>query len=242
VALARPVRPTAEEPLRLVVPSISPGFGRRVLDVAVSSIALVILAVPMFLIAIAIRLDSRGPSLYRQKRIGQGEKPFGLIKFRTMVAGSSGSLLTIPGDPRITRLGRFLRAAAIDELPQLLNVFVGHMTLIGPRPQTPGFAAQYPAELREVFSYRPGLAGPGVIHLNDDDVLPADAADVEGWYLENVIPARVDLDLEYLRDPTLHRTIGLMAQTIIRVPRRLIGGDNAPLPQIADVPTEQEAS
>jgi lipopolysaccharide/colanic/teichoic acid biosynthesis glycosyltransferase len=243
VALARPIPAPAEEPLRLISPSISPGFARRALDIAVASIALVILAVPMFLVAIAIRLDSRGPSMYRQRRIGQGERPFGLIKFRTMVAGSEGSLLTVPGDPRITRLGRILRATAIDELPQLINILIGHMTLIGPRPQTPGFAARYPTELREIFRYRPGLAGPGVIHLNDDDVLPEDAADVEDWYLENVIPARVDLDLEYLRDPTLRRTVGLMVETLVRVPRRLLGPEAVDGPPLVDpVPSEQEAS
>ena len=179
------------------------------------------LAVPMLIVAIAVRIDSRGPSFYRQRRIGQGGRSFSLIKFRTMVHGARGSLLTQPGDARVTRLGRFLRAVAIDELPQLLNILAGQMTLVGPRPQTPGFASSYPPELREVFAYRPGLVGPGVLRLNDDDVLPEDMDGVENWYLQNVIPARVQLDLEYLRSPTIGRTLAVMAETLVRVPRRL---------------------
>jgi lipopolysaccharide/colanic/teichoic acid biosynthesis glycosyltransferase len=175
----------------------------------------------MLMVAIAVRIDSRGPSFYRQRRIGQGGRSFSLIKFRTMVHGARGSLLTQPGDARVTRLGHFLRAVAIDELPQLLNILAGHMTLVGPRPQTPGFASSYPPELQEVFAYRPGLVGPGVLRLNDDDVLPEDMDGVENWYLQNVIPARVQLDLEYLRSPTIRRTLAVMAETLVRVPRRL---------------------
>jgi len=182
----------------------------------------------MLIVAIAIRVDSRGFSFYRQRRIGQGGVSFSLIKFRTMVHGAEGSLLTGPGDTRVTRLGRFLRAAAIDELPQLLNVLAGHMTLVGPRPQTPGFASSYPAELREVFAYRPGVVGPGVLRLNDDDVLPEGIEGLEEWYLQNVIPARVQLDLEYLRCPTLRRTLAVMAETLVRVPRHLLGKGATP--------------
>jgi lipopolysaccharide/colanic/teichoic acid biosynthesis glycosyltransferase len=195
-----------------------------------------------------VRLDSRGPALYRQRRIGQGGVMFGLIKFRTMQNGSSGSLLTGPGDKRITRLGRFLRASAIDELPQLINILLGQMTLIGPRPQTLGLAVRYPADLQEVFAYRPGLAGPGVVELNDDDVLPpAGMAGLEDWYLANIVPARVELDLAYLREANLRRTISWMWQTMLRLPRHLIGGGKKATKPVAVPPpgeaaTEQAAS
>jgi len=230
MALARGIDLAAVDRLEVGVASYGPGFARRTLDVTLSLLALVVLAVPMLIVAIAIRLDSRGPSFYRQRRIGQGGVPFSMIKFRTMVHGAPGSLLTGPGDARVTRLGHFLRAAAIDELPQLLNILAGQMTLVGPRPQTPGFASGYPSELREVFAYRPGLVGPGVLRLNDDDVLPVGTEALEVWYMQNVIPARVRLDLEYLRDPTLGRTLKLMAETLVRVPRRLLR--TAPAPQI----------
>jgi lipopolysaccharide/colanic/teichoic acid biosynthesis glycosyltransferase len=244
MALARRIDPPAESPgLVDGIPSIGPGFARRALDVALSSLALAFLALPFLVIAIAVRLDSRGPSFYRQRRIGQGGVMFGMIKFRTMQNGSSGSLLTGPGDSRITRLGRFLRASAIDELPQLVNVLIGNMTLIGARPQTPGLAVRYPAELQEVFAYRPGLAGPGVVELNDDDVLPpAGMAGLEDWYMANIVPARVELDLEYLREASLRRTIAWMWQTMMRLPRHLIGGARkAPKPAAVGVPAGEAA-
>jgi lipopolysaccharide/colanic/teichoic acid biosynthesis glycosyltransferase len=189
----------------------------------------------MAIVAIAVRIDSRGSSFYRQKRIGQGGVPFSLIKFRTMVHDARGSMLTGPGDARVTRIGHFLRAVAIDELPQLLNVLAGHMTLVGPRPQTPGFAARYPEELREVFVYRPGIVGPGVLRLNDDDVLPEGMDDLESWYLTNVIPARVKLDLEYLRDPTIRRTFRIILDTLIRVPKRFIAQPAPPQLVVLDL-------
>jgi lipopolysaccharide/colanic/teichoic acid biosynthesis glycosyltransferase len=189
----------------------------------------------MVIVAIAIRIDSRGTSLYRQRRIGQGGVPFSLIKFRSMVQDATGSMLTGPGDARVTRVGRFLRAVAIDELPQLLNVLAGHMTLVGPRPQTPGFAASYPTELREIFSYRPGIVGPGVLRLNDDDVLPEGIEDLEAWYLKNVIPARVKLDLEYLSDASVRRTLGIMVETLIRVPKRFVAKPAPPQVVVLDL-------
>jgi lipopolysaccharide/colanic/teichoic acid biosynthesis glycosyltransferase len=222
MALARGIRFDTADRFDEGLESFGPGFARRALDLTLSSLALVVLAVPMLIVAIAIRLDSRGSSFYRQRRIGQGGAPFSLIKFRTMVHGVRGSMLTGPGDARVTRLGRFLRAAAIDELPQLLNILAGHMTLVGPRPQTPGFASSYPPELQEIFAHRPGLVGPGVLRLNDDDVLPEGMESLEDWYLQNVVPARVQLDLEYLQNPTIRRTLALMAQTLVRVPRRLL--------------------
>jgi lipopolysaccharide/colanic/teichoic acid biosynthesis glycosyltransferase len=244
MALARRIDPSEEQP-ELVddIASIGPGFARRALDIALSSFALLLLAVPFLIIAIAVRLDSRGPSFYRQRRIGQGGVMFGMIKFRTMQTGSAGSLLTGPGDKRVTRLGRFLRASAVDELPQLVNVLMGQMTLIGPRPQTPGLAVRYPAELQEVFAYRPGLAGPGVIELNDDDVLPpAGMAGLEDWYLANIVPARVELDLAYLRGANLRRTIAWMWQTLMRLPRHLIGGGSkAKKPAAVGVPSAEAA-
>lgn len=251
MALARRIDPPDDQPGLIELPSIGPGFGRRALDIVVASLALLALAIPFLAIAIAVRLDSKGPSFYRQRRIGQGGVMFPLIKFRTMLTGSSGSLLTGPGDSRITRLGRFLRASAIDELPQLVNVLLGHMTLIGPRPQTPGLAVRYPAELQEVFAYRPGLAGPGVVELNDDDVLPpAGMAGLEDWYLENIVPARVALDLAYLRSATLAKTIGWMWRTLMRLPKHLIGGSvgekkSRPVmvpPTVADATPEEAAS
>lgn len=191
----------------------------------VASVTLVILLVPMLLVGIAVWMTSPGPPLFAQTRLGQGGREFRLLKFRTMRHGAHGSALTAPGDSRITPLGRMLRATCIDELPQLLNVLVGHMTLVGPRPQTPGFAARYPGELQRVFLHRPGLTGPGVVRFNDDDVLP-DAAnageDIEEFYLRVVVPQRVDADMAYCEQPTLLRTIGVLWDTALLALRRVM--------------------
>ena len=201
--------------------SIGPGVIRRALDLAVAVTALLVLAVPMLIVALAVRLTSRGPALYRQSRIGQGGELFSIYKFRTMVADAAGSTLTVPGDCRVTPLGRILRATCIDELPQLINVLLGQMTLVGPRPQTPALADRYPAALGAVFRYRPGLTGPGVLLLNDEDVLWGERDDVDAYYLREVAPARVAVDLDYLDDPALRRTIAILFETALRVPARV---------------------
>jgi lipopolysaccharide/colanic/teichoic acid biosynthesis glycosyltransferase len=191
----------------------------------VASLALAVLWVPLLLVAMAIRIESKGSPLYRQRRIGQGGKLFTIYKLRTMVAGAGGSTLTVPGDRRITRLGTILRAMNIDELPQFWNVLIGHMTLVGPRPQTPALAIHYSESQAAIFQYRPGITGPGVLQMNDDDVLTGDLDDPDGYYLREVVPVRVALDLEYLRDPTLRRTLGQMVKTLQRPFARLVSSE-----------------
>jgi lipopolysaccharide/colanic/teichoic acid biosynthesis glycosyltransferase len=220
---------------------IGPGVIRRVLDLVVACTALLILAVPMLIVALAVRLSSRGPALYRQSRIGQGGRLFSIYKFRTMVAGAAGSTLTVPGDRRVTPLGRVLRATCVDELPQLINVLLGQMTLVGPRPQTPALADRYPAALGAVFRYRPGLTGPGLLLLNDEDVLWGERDDVDEYYLREVAPARVAVDLDYLDDPALGRTIGILFETALRVPARVFLRRPPFVPLSGDVDTAWEA-
>jgi lipopolysaccharide/colanic/teichoic acid biosynthesis glycosyltransferase len=200
---------------------IGPGAARRLLDIAVASTALLVLALPMLIVAVVVRLTSRGPALYRQSRIGQGGSRFSIYKFRTIVADASGSTLTAPGDSRVTRVGRFLRATCIDELPQLINVLRGDMTLVGPRPQTPALGDRYAPDLVAVFKYRPGLTGPGVLLLNDDDILWGQSTDIDSYYLREVAPARVAVDLAYLEAPSLWRTFVLLFETARRIPARI---------------------
>jgi lipopolysaccharide/colanic/teichoic acid biosynthesis glycosyltransferase len=220
---------------------IGPGVIRRALDLVVACTALLVLAVPMLIVALAVRLTSRGPALYRQSRIGQGGRLFSIYKFRTMVVDAAGSTLTVPGDLRVTPLGRVLRATCVDELPQLINVLLGQMTLVGPRPQTPALADRYPADLNAVFRYRPGLTGPGVLLLNDEDVLWGERDDVDAYYLREVAPARVAVDLDYLDDPALRRTIGILFETALRVPARVFLRRPPLVPLAGDVGTAWEA-
>jgi lipopolysaccharide/colanic/teichoic acid biosynthesis glycosyltransferase len=207
---------------------IAPGAGRRVLDVLVATVGLLLLGVPMLLVALAVRVDSAGPALFRQTRIGQGGRPFTIYKFRTMRTGSAGSMLT-----SITRFGRFLRRTHVDELPQLLHVLSGRMTLVGSRPQTPSLARRYSAESALVFQYRPGLTGPGVLGLNDDDVLPPAAVGddaIEDFYITSIVPQRVALDLEYVQRPTPGATSLVLLRTLGRV---FTCVRSRPVPQLA---------
>jgi lipopolysaccharide/colanic/teichoic acid biosynthesis glycosyltransferase len=197
---------------------VAPSPARRALDLVFSAAALLLLTPMILVVALAVRLTSNGPVLFRQVRVGQGGRPFTLYKFRTMRTGSRGPEVTRGGDPRITRVGKLLRSTGIDELPQFLNVLRGDMTLVGPRPETPSLADRYPAGCRVVFAHRPGLTGPTQVRLRDKDVLPpAGVADLEGYYLRELVPTRVALDFSYLDDPSLAHTVAMLWRTAVYV-------------------------
>ena len=200
-----------------VVPAgqgISPSWTRRLLDIAVA-VTVLGLVWPFFLmLAVATRLSTGGTAIYRHRRVGQGGIPFTLYKFRTMRARMEGPEVTAPGDDRVTWLGALMRKTSIDELPQMLNVLLGHMTLVGPRPESVTLAGRYPEELRFIFRYRPGVTGPCQVLVRDEKVLGW-AADVEKFYLTKLLPHRVDKDLDYLKDPSLARTVRWLVITFL---------------------------
>jgi lipopolysaccharide/colanic/teichoic acid biosynthesis glycosyltransferase len=217
----------AAHPPRIPIPptpGIPPGVARRVLDVVGASCGLIVLAVPMALVYLAVRLTSRGPGLFRQERLGQGGRPFRFYKFRTMAVGVKGPDVTANRDPRLTRLGRVLRRLSLDELPQLWNVLRGDMTLVGPRPETPGLAVHYRPEDRWIFAFRPGLTGVSEVRLRDFDVLGCgEEVDLDA-YIGRVVPARIAVEEGYLRRPTLAATF----MTIIDTVRHLAGFEVPP--------------
>lgn len=193
---------------------ISPSPARRVLDIAVAVLILA-LTLPLLLsLVVASRLSTGGSAIYRQRRVGQGGIPFTLYKFRTMRPGVAGPEVTAPGDHRVTRLGAVLRGTSIDELPQMVNVLLGHMTLVGPRPESVALAARYPVEFRLVFQYRPGVTGPSQVLVRDEKVL-GHVLDVEDYYLCNLVPHRVATDFGYLKDPTLAHTVRWLLDTAL---------------------------
>jgi lipopolysaccharide/colanic/teichoic acid biosynthesis glycosyltransferase len=192
---------------------VGPGHARRVLDVLVAVAGLAVTGIPLLLLMLAVRLDSPGPALFRQDRLGQGGRPFTLYKLRSMRVGASGPEITMTGDPRVTRLGGFLRRTSLDELPQLWHVLRGQMTLVGPRPETPGLAAGYPEPCRWVFQYRPGLTGPAQVRLRDSEALGADADYLAADYLGRLVPARTAIEAGYLIDPSLRATLGVLVDT-----------------------------
>ena len=210
-----------------VTEGVAPGAGRRLLDLAVAGVALVLLSLPLGLLIVAIRLTSPGPGLYRQVRLGQGGRPFTLVKLRSMRTDLAGPEITGARDARVTRLGWLLRRTSADELPQLWNVLRGEMTLVGPRPETPALAALYPDDVRWIFTHRPGLTGRAQVRLRDPAVvrdprtgLERDPADPR-WYAELLVPARAAQDAVYLADPTLRATVRVLADTV----RYLAGRD-----------------
>ncbi|WP_442276156.1 sugar transferase [Terrabacter sp. 2TAF16] len=196
---------------------------RRVLDVVVAAVALVLSAPVVVAAAVAIRTTSPGPVLFRQERVGAGGRPFTILKLRTMTSGGEGLDITMGRDPRVTRVGALLRRTSLDELPQLLNVLRGEMTLVGPRPETVALARRYPSGCRWVLEATPGLTGPAQIRMRDSRVLELPLAavfsepapDPETWYLEHVVPRRVDLDAGYLCAPSLSRTVAVLLETAV---------------------------
>jgi lipopolysaccharide/colanic/teichoic acid biosynthesis glycosyltransferase len=185
---------------------IRPSLSRRALDVLVSGVALILLSPVMLLLALAVRLSSRGPVLFRQMRVGEGGKIFTLYKFRSMRINMGGPEVTAKGDARITGVGKFIRSTSLDELPQILNILLGHMTLVGPRPESPGLAGEYPANCKWVFAHRPGLTGPVQIRLRDNVALPDGVEDPEEYYLTVLVPIRVSTDRKFLENPSIGRT------------------------------------
>lgn len=178
---------------------------KRAVDICVSLVGLVLLAPLFVVLGVLIRLDSPGPVFFRQRRVGCGGRLFEIYKFRTMVHGAynMGSRLTVKRDPRITRLGKFLRWSKLDELPQLINVLRGEMSLVGPRPEDPYFVSHYSAEEREVLSVPPGIFGPSQIHGRDEtEEYPDGLKDTESYYIRHIMPAKLARDLSYVRSQT----------------------------------------
>jgi lipopolysaccharide/colanic/teichoic acid biosynthesis glycosyltransferase len=174
----------------------------------------------LLVLAAASRISTHGSAIYTQDRVGQGGVAFRMYKFRSMRCDLPGPEVTTPGDRRVTRVGAVLRATSLDELPQLLNVLRGHMTLVGPRPETVGLALRYPPDWRVVFAHRPGLTGP--VQVTMRDTVPDGLEDVETYYLTELLPKRVELDLMYLANPTMTSTLRLMIATASHVSTRLV--------------------
>lgn len=198
-------------------------MAKRVFDVVVALLALLLFAVPMVVIALAIRFDSPGPVFFRQQRVGQGGQPFRIHKFRTMVADAPqrGPALTVGDDPRITRVGAWLRRSKLDELPQLIDVLSGDMSLVGPRPELPQYVARYPAALRDqVLALKPGITDPVSLDFADESVLLARAADPEREYVEVILPRKLSAALDYARRATLVSDLGVIGSTLRLLVRR----------------------
>lgn len=192
---------------------------KRLLDVALSLLGLVLLSPLLVALALWIKRDSPGPVFYRGLRVGRHGRPFRIYKFRTMVADAErlGGPSTADNDPRITPAGRFLRKYKLDELPQLLNVLRGEMSLVGPRPEVPEYVALYNEEERTVLSVRPGITDWASLWNSDEGAVLATAADPEELYRELIRPTKLYLQLQYVRTRSLGTDLRILALTAATV-------------------------
>ena len=188
---------------------------KRIFDVIASGLGLIVLS-PLFLIlAIWIKLDSKGPVFYRQVRVGFKNKDFRIFKFRSMRVGADkGSLVTIGGrDPRVTRSGYFIRKFKFDELPQLINVFLGDMSLVGPRPEVRHYVDYWTSEQMHVLDVRPGITDPASIKFRNENELMEKAEDPEKYYIEVIMQEKIKLYLEYVEKHSFFYDLGLIFKT-----------------------------
>jgi len=198
-------------------------MAKRLFDLLLSTLGLLALAPLLLLIAVWVKLDSPGPVLFRQERVGRYGQPFRIHKFRTMrhEPAGQGLQITVGADRRITRVGGFLRASKLDELPQLLDVWLGDMSLVGPRPEVPRYVAHYPAELREkVLSVRPGITDIASIEYRDESAVLARAADPEQAYVQEVLPHKLALAARYVERSSLMLDVWLIWRTVVAIVRR----------------------
>lgn len=192
---------------------------KRAFDVVVSAAGLLVLAPALCLLAALVRLSSPGPAFFRQERIGRGGRPFELLKFRSMRPSAGGPQVTAGSDRRITPVGRFLRATKLDELPQLINVVRGDMSLVGPRPEVARYVQHYTDAQREVLSVRPGITGISQLLFRHEEEMLAGQEDVEGFYIREIMPQKLELDLRYVADHSVAGDAGIILRTLLAIVR-----------------------
>lgn len=191
-------------------------MAKRLFDLLVAGCALLLLSPLLLAVALWVKLDSPGPVFYRQQRVGRHGVPFFIHKFRSMRSDAAPGLpLTVGDDPRITRAGRVLRRTRLDELPQLIDVLRGDMSMVGPRPEVPRYVAHYPPALRErALAVRPGITDPASLEFIDEATLLAEAADPEREYIEVILPAKLQRAADYAERASLATDLALLWRTL----------------------------
>jgi lipopolysaccharide/colanic/teichoic acid biosynthesis glycosyltransferase len=206
-------------------PQESPWVGsmmKRVLDISVALIGIILL-IPLFaVVALLVKLDSAGPVLFRQKRMGRGFSPFLIYKFRSMVidADRRGGAITGREDPRITRIGRVLRNGKIDELPQLFNVLKGDMSLVGPRPEVPKYAEMFRGDFVEILQARPGITDLASLKYRDEAEILGRSENPENAYIREILPDKIRLAKEYIGKSSIQLDLRIILQTLAKLVSR----------------------
>ena len=195
-------------------------LGKRVFDIFFSLIGLLVLSPLFILIAIWIKNDSRGPVFFRQKRVGRSEIPFYIHKFRTMSsdAEKKGLKLTVGLDPRITKSGFFLRKYKLDEFPQLIDVIIGNMSIVGPRPEVPIYVEKYPKDQRsKIFTMRPGITDWASVKFKDENTILSSSSDPERAYIEEILPIKLNYYENYFHQASLINDLKIIYTTISQI-------------------------
>ena len=192
---------------------------KRTFDIIVSLLGLVVLSPLLLLIGFVIKLDSPGPIFFRQERIGKGFRPFFIFKFRTMVQDLSGRgrLITVGDDPRITRPGGFLRKTKIDELPQLINVLKGDMSLVGPRPEIRQYVELFQKDYEEILKVRPGISDMASLKYSDEASMLGNWQNPGEEYVSRVLPDKIRLAKEYIRNSSFIFDLRLILKTLLKL-------------------------
>ena len=193
----------------------------RFFDFILSLVGLVVLAPIFIVLAIWIKIDSKGPVFYKQVRVGQNSIDFGLFKFRSMVVDADKKgLITVGGrDPRITRSGYFIRKYKLDELPQLINVLVGDMSLVGPRPEVRKYVDLYTDEQQKVLSVKPGITDYASIEYMDENEILGKSNDPEKTYIEEIMPEKIKYNMKYIQNKNLFEYFKIILLTVLKIVR-----------------------
>ena len=191
---------------------------KRIFDIVCSGLGLIILSPFLLFIAIRIKMDSDGPVFFKQIRVGEKGREFKILKFRTMVVDAEklGRQITVGNDSRITKIGAFLRKYKIDELPQLINVFKGDMSLVGPRPEVPRYVNMYTEEQRRVLDVKPGITDLASIRYRDENELLGKAENPDEFYINTIMPDKLALNMEYINKSNVFLDIYIILQTILK--------------------------
>ena len=197
---------------------------KRLFDVVLSALGIALTSPVLLIAAIAVRRSSPGPVFFRQDRVGLNGDLFKVYKFRSMTVNDAAGPAAYAGEARVTGAGRILRRTKVDELPQLFNVFRGEMSLVGPRPQIPHYVAMYTPEQRQVLTVKPGVTGPSQIAFRDEESILARAADPEELYIREVMPAKLELDLGYVRHHTLLGDLQFILRTFTAILLPMVPG------------------
>ena len=196
---------------------------KRLIDVIGAAAGLLVASPLVIAAALAVKLSSPGPVVFEQQRLGRFGRPFAMYKFRTMrhaaIPTASASLVTAGGDPRITSVGRFLRRYKIDELPQLVNVLKGDMSLVGPRPEVERYARHFPSEYERILSVRPGITDLASLAFRNEEQILARSQEPERTYVAEVLPAKIGLYFRYLEERSLRTDLSILLRTLRSVLR-----------------------